>query len=232
MLPRERSGRNERLPPHPLAHRGLALQREGALGARLQGRRAPAPRSAPRRPHRGRPLAHPRRARRPSRSSRSTGATSAARARSSPPSSGASRTRRSIPADPEQRRRALELEGFFDEELAPHVRHLAFHEMRDDPERMQEIAEDGGARRSRSHGRRLRPRLHAACAGSPATRRRRRPTAPRSSPPSTASSGSSARATTWSAKRSASPTSPPRPCFTRSSSPPRGPRAKRGSRRG
>ena len=46
------------------------------------------------------------------------------------------------PADPEQRRRALELEEFFDEELGPHVRHLAFHEMRGDPERLRAIAEE------------------------------------------------------------------------------------------
>jgi glutathione S-transferase len=46
------------------------------------------------------------------------------------------------PADPRQRRRALELEEFFDEEVAPHVRHLAFHEMREDPDRMREIAEE------------------------------------------------------------------------------------------
>lgn len=46
------------------------------------------------------------------------------------------------PADPEQRRRALELEEFFDEELGPHVRHLAFHEMRGDPERLRAVAEE------------------------------------------------------------------------------------------
>jgi glutathione S-transferase len=46
------------------------------------------------------------------------------------------------PADPEQRRRALELEEFFDEEVGPHVRHLAFHEMRDDPERLRAVAEE------------------------------------------------------------------------------------------
>jgi glutathione S-transferase len=45
------------------------------------------------------------------------------------------------PADPEQRRRALELEAFFDEEVGPHVRHLAFHEMRADPDRLRAIAE-------------------------------------------------------------------------------------------
>lgn len=43
------------------------------------------------------------------------------------------------PADPEQRRRALELEDHFDEELGPHVRHLGFHELRNDPERMKEL---------------------------------------------------------------------------------------------
>jgi glutathione S-transferase len=46
------------------------------------------------------------------------------------------------PADPEQRRRALELEEFFDEEVGPYVRHLAFHEMREDPDRLREIAEE------------------------------------------------------------------------------------------
>jgi len=33
------------------------------------------------------------------------------------------------PADPEERRRALELEDFFDEELGPHIRLLAWHEL-------------------------------------------------------------------------------------------------------
>ncbi len=33
------------------------------------------------------------------------------------------------PADPDQRRRALELEDYFDEELGPHTRLLAFHEI-------------------------------------------------------------------------------------------------------
>jgi glutathione S-transferase len=45
------------------------------------------------------------------------------------------------PADPAQRRRALELEDFFDEQVGPHVRHLAFHEMRADPERLRAVAE-------------------------------------------------------------------------------------------
>ena len=43
------------------------------------------------------------------------------------------------PADPEQRRRALELEDFFDEELGPHIRLLAFHELSKDPERFQAV---------------------------------------------------------------------------------------------
>lgn len=43
------------------------------------------------------------------------------------------------PADPEQRRRALELEDFFDEELGPHIRLLAFHELAKDPERFEAV---------------------------------------------------------------------------------------------
>jgi glutathione S-transferase len=38
------------------------------------------------------------------------------------------------PEDPEQRQRALALEEFFDEELGPHIRQLAFHELANDPE--------------------------------------------------------------------------------------------------
>jgi glutathione S-transferase len=37
------------------------------------------------------------------------------------------------PADPEQRRRALELEDFFDEELGPYARHAVFYELINDP---------------------------------------------------------------------------------------------------
>jgi len=44
------------------------------------------------------------------------------------------------PEDGEERRRALELEEFFDEELGPHIRLLAWHELRRDPERMTEVA--------------------------------------------------------------------------------------------
>ncbi|HKT82555.1 MAG TPA: glutathione S-transferase family protein [Solirubrobacterales bacterium] len=43
------------------------------------------------------------------------------------------------PADPEQRRRALELEDFFDEELGPHIRLLAFHEMGKDRDRFEAL---------------------------------------------------------------------------------------------
>ncbi len=46
---------------------------------------------------------------------------------------------RLYPDDPEQRRRALELEDFFDEELGPHIRHLAWHELRNDRERFTEL---------------------------------------------------------------------------------------------
>jgi glutathione S-transferase len=43
------------------------------------------------------------------------------------------------PADPEEFRRALELEEFFDEELGPYARRLPFHEARQDPELVDQI---------------------------------------------------------------------------------------------
>jgi glutathione S-transferase len=46
------------------------------------------------------------------------------------------------PADPEQRRRALELEEFFDEELGPYARLLPFHELVNEPEIFAEVASD------------------------------------------------------------------------------------------
>jgi glutathione S-transferase len=42
------------------------------------------------------------------------------------------------PEDPEERRRALELEDWFDEELGPHIRLLVFHEATRDPELLAE----------------------------------------------------------------------------------------------
>jgi glutathione S-transferase len=45
------------------------------------------------------------------------------------------------PADPAERRRALELEDFFDEQLGPHLRLLAFHELGKDPERFKAVIE-------------------------------------------------------------------------------------------
>jgi glutathione S-transferase len=39
------------------------------------------------------------------------------------------------PVDPEERRRALEIEDFFDEEVAPNVRRYAFYELSQDPDR-------------------------------------------------------------------------------------------------
>ncbi|MDQ3103455.1 MAG: glutathione S-transferase [Actinomycetota bacterium] len=44
------------------------------------------------------------------------------------------------PSDPAELDRALELERFFDEELGPHVRLLAFHELRRDPEALAVFA--------------------------------------------------------------------------------------------
>jgi glutathione S-transferase len=43
------------------------------------------------------------------------------------------------PADPDERRRALELEEVFDEELGPYARRLPFHEARRDPELVDQI---------------------------------------------------------------------------------------------
>jgi glutathione S-transferase len=44
------------------------------------------------------------------------------------------------PADPGARRRALELEDFFDEQLGPYVRRFAFHALRSDRDRFDDIA--------------------------------------------------------------------------------------------
>jgi len=55
------------------------------------------------------------------------------------------------PEDPADRRRALEIEDFFDEEVAPHVRLLAFHEAIKDRETFDDFAAQGlppAARRS------------------------------------------------------------------------------------
>jgi glutathione S-transferase len=43
------------------------------------------------------------------------------------------------PADATDRRRALALEDFFNEELGPYSRHLAWHELGNDPERLTEL---------------------------------------------------------------------------------------------
>jgi glutathione S-transferase len=45
-----------------------------------------------------------------------------------------------FPSDPAERRRALELEDWFDEELGPPVRLLAFHELAGEPERFADLA--------------------------------------------------------------------------------------------
>jgi glutathione S-transferase len=46
------------------------------------------------------------------------------------------------PEDPDERRRALELEDFFDEELAPHSRLLSFHEATKDPAVVERFTRD------------------------------------------------------------------------------------------
>jgi glutathione S-transferase len=44
------------------------------------------------------------------------------------------------PADPEQRRRALDLEDFFDEELGPPIRLLVWHDLIGEPEKLGELS--------------------------------------------------------------------------------------------
>jgi glutathione S-transferase len=44
------------------------------------------------------------------------------------------------PVDSDERRRALALEDWFDEELGPHIRLLVWHEVTRDPERIAEVA--------------------------------------------------------------------------------------------
>lgn len=44
------------------------------------------------------------------------------------------------PADPAERRRALALEDWFDEQLGPYVRRFVFHELLRDPDRFVEVA--------------------------------------------------------------------------------------------
>ena len=43
------------------------------------------------------------------------------------------------PSDPDERRRALELEDYFDEELGPYVRRTVYHHMTTDPELLGEL---------------------------------------------------------------------------------------------
>jgi glutathione S-transferase len=44
------------------------------------------------------------------------------------------------PDDPQERRRALDLEDFFDEELGPHIRIAVFHELTKEPELFSSVA--------------------------------------------------------------------------------------------
>ena len=235
MLPRQRSGRNERLPPHPLAHRDLALQREGALGARLQGRRAQAPGAASRRPHAGRPLADPRRAEDLPDPLSSTAATigdstaiiaALERALSRPaPLPGRPRA-----APPRPRAGGVLRRGARPARAPPRLpRDAARTRSACGADRRRDGA--GPAARSAAD-RRLRPRLHQPAlevgrrgGGRGRPRQDRRRLRPHRG-------GARLAASTWSARPSASPTSPPPRCSTRSSPPTRGRRARRGSRRG
>jgi glutathione S-transferase len=67
------------------------------------------------------------------------------------------------PADPAQRRRALELEEFFDEELGPHIRRAFYHELLAHPELLVPLFTDGDPVAART----LREALPALCARIP-----------------------------------------------------------------
>jgi glutathione S-transferase len=54
------------------------------------------------------------------------------------------------PEDPTQRRRALELEQFFDEELGPHIRRALYHELLPHPELVVPLFTDGQPAASRA----------------------------------------------------------------------------------
>jgi glutathione S-transferase len=128
--------RNERWQASSLASLDFALQREGTLGARLQGHRPRAPRAAAGGPHVGRPLADPGRQ----------------HPGPDPPDRGRVADRLALearypqpplyPADPEERRRALELEDFFDEQLGPAARTIAFYELINEPEIFAQVASE------------------------------------------------------------------------------------------
>ena len=57
------------------------------------------------------------------------------------------------PADPDARRRALELEDYFDEHLGPHVRRVAFGELINNPEFLAPIGASGPVFRALLRGR-------------------------------------------------------------------------------
>jgi glutathione S-transferase len=71
------------------------------------------------------------------------------------------------PEDPVERRRALDLEDWFDEELAPALRLLAFHEMTRDPERLSALMDPflPPAARGNQAARELAARLASAFTG-------------------------------------------------------------------
>jgi len=88
------------------------------------------------------------------------------------------------PSDPEERRRALALEDYFDEQLGPHARLLPFHELLSDPDLFAELAAQSvpapmAKRRGWSA---VTPAPTPACAGGPTTPRPRSKPAPGSSP--------------------------------------------------
>ena len=107
------------------------------------------------------------------------------------------------PEDPDERRRALELEDFFDEELGPHARLLAFHEATKDPAIVERFTVDLLPRRLADvgPGPRRRGALLLGVHGASLRRQERPAGGAREgkdrSPPSIGSNRSSASAITW-----------------------------------
>jgi glutathione S-transferase len=140
MLPQNKSDclNNELRDSHSLADRRLPLQREGTLGARLEGRRAPAPLAVPG-AHiaialwltRGAQYTFPVLRLDGRNIGDSTAIIAALEERFPEPPL--------YPEEIAERRRALALEDYFDEELGPAIRQFTWHEFGRDRERFEAL---------------------------------------------------------------------------------------------
>jgi hypothetical protein len=120
-----------------------------------------------------------------------------------------------IPDDEMQRRRALQLEDYFDEELGPHIRRAVYHELLPYPELVVPLFTEGATVASKALLRGTFPLLRVGMRQT-STTSHLRAAARRSSPHSRSWRRSSATTSTSSATASRSPTSRRRRCSTRS----------------